>query len=217
VIASASLHMRREALAQTGGWDAHNVTEDADLSFRLAALGWQIGYLTPPTEEEAVGHWREWNHQRARWMKGYMQTWLVHMSEPLAPSGSAALLRLLTLQITLGASLLAGFFHSLVVGFILIAVLMAMLTGHDFTLPFLMLPTAIISYGAGLLIVWTGARRAGHQPKLGHILWTPFYWLILVAVSRRVLCWLCIWLICLDLKPVDNIYLTACKFYCFSI
>ena len=45
--------MHRTALDQVGGWDAHNVTEDADLSFRLAAYGHHIGYIHPPTQEEA--------------------------------------------------------------------------------------------------------------------------------------------------------------------
>ena len=180
-LGGTSNHMRREALTQTGGWDAYNVTEDADLSFRLAALGWKIGYITPPTEEEAVGAWKEWNHQRARWMKGYMQSWLVHMSAPITPKGRSGWLRLLTLQITLGASLLAGFFHSLVIGFLMMAALFAFLNGGTINLPFLMLPTAAISYGAGLFVVWRGAQRAGQKPKLTHIAFTPLYWLILVV------------------------------------
>jgi len=74
-----SPHMRRDVLDNCGGWDSYNVTEDADLSFRLAAQGHKIGYITPPTEEEAVASYSAWRPQRIRWMKGYLQTWLVHM------------------------------------------------------------------------------------------------------------------------------------------
>jgi len=66
---------------------SHNVTEDADLSFRLAARNWQLGYITPPTQEEVVSDFKSWHFQRARWMKGYMQTWRSHMRAPFAPGG----------------------------------------------------------------------------------------------------------------------------------
>ena len=50
-LGGTSNHMRRSALEAVGGWDSHNVTEDADLSFRLAAHGHNIGYIHPPTQE----------------------------------------------------------------------------------------------------------------------------------------------------------------------
>ena len=71
-LGGTSNHMRRTALDDIKGWDSHNVTEDADLSFRLAAQNWDIGYITPPTQEEAVSNFKAWHFQRARWMKGYM-------------------------------------------------------------------------------------------------------------------------------------------------
>ena len=67
-----SPHIRRSALDEVGGWDSYNVTEDADLSFRLAAKGCSFGYVDFPTDEEAVSDWRSWHYQRVRWMKGYM-------------------------------------------------------------------------------------------------------------------------------------------------
>ena len=73
-LGGTSNHIRRSALARVGGWDSHNVTEDADLSFRLAAYGYNIGYIYPPTQEEAVSIFQDWRLQRARWIKGYIQT-----------------------------------------------------------------------------------------------------------------------------------------------
>ena len=133
-LGGTSNHIHREALEACGGWDAHNVTEDADLSFRLAALGYKIGFLDCPTEEEAVANLKDWHTQRARWMKGFMQTWLVHMHHPLRPFSWAGIMRFLTLQLTLGYTLLcASVFTPVVVFAILYPVLHYI---WDFTLPF---------------------------------------------------------------------------------
>lgn len=74
-LGGTSNHLRASALRETNGWDAYNVTEDADMSFRVAAMGWRIGYILPPTEEEAVQNIRPWGWQRSRWMKGFIRSY----------------------------------------------------------------------------------------------------------------------------------------------
>ncbi len=74
---------RRDALEELGGWDAHNVTEDADLGFRLARHGYRTEMLVTTTHEEANCHFWPWIKQRSRWLKGYMVTYLVQMRSPL--------------------------------------------------------------------------------------------------------------------------------------
>ncbi|WOI53403.1 glycosyltransferase family 2 protein [Parvularcula sp. LCG005] len=69
---------RTKALMAVGGWDAFNVTEDADLGLRLAAAGLHTRTLDSTTYEEATGQVGPWLRQRSRWIKGYMQTWAVH-------------------------------------------------------------------------------------------------------------------------------------------
>lgn len=75
---------RTRILREVGGWDPHNVTEDADLGLRLARRGYRTEILDSTTFEEANSDVGNWIRQRSRWMKGYMQTWLVHMREPAA-------------------------------------------------------------------------------------------------------------------------------------
>ena len=58
------------------------MTEDADLGIRLAREGWHVGVLRSTTWEEAPPSFRVWKGQRTRWLKGWMQTYLVHMREP---------------------------------------------------------------------------------------------------------------------------------------
>lgn len=81
-LGGTTLYMRRAALEALGGWDAHNVTEDADLGFRLARHGYTTEMVSTVTDEEANCHPWAWVKQRSRWLKGYMTTYLVHMRRP---------------------------------------------------------------------------------------------------------------------------------------
>jgi cellulose synthase/poly-beta-1,6-N-acetylglucosamine synthase-like glycosyltransferase len=82
-LGGTTLFFRRTALERLGAWDAHNVTEDADLGMRLARHGMRTELLDTVTEEEANCRALPWVKQRSRWIKGYMMTWLVHMRDPV--------------------------------------------------------------------------------------------------------------------------------------
>jgi len=96
-LGGTTLYFRRDILEELGGWDAHNVTEDADLGFRLARHGYRTEIIGTVTGEEANCRAWPWVKQRSRWLKGYMTTYLVHMRHP----------RLLYRQ--LGATMFWGF------------------------------------------------------------------------------------------------------------
>lgn len=82
-LGGTSNHFRAEVVRAVGGWDPFNVTEDADLGVRFTMSGWRVGVLDSTTYEEANGHLWNWIRQRSRWVKGYLQTWLVYMRHPL--------------------------------------------------------------------------------------------------------------------------------------
>jgi cellulose synthase/poly-beta-1,6-N-acetylglucosamine synthase-like glycosyltransferase len=82
-LGGTTLFFRREALEELGGWDAHNVTEDADLGIRLARRGYRTELFAGVTREEANCRTLPWVKQRSRWLKGYAMTWAVHMRNPL--------------------------------------------------------------------------------------------------------------------------------------
>ena len=81
-LGGTTLFFRRSVLETLGGWDAHNVTEDADLGVRLARHGYRTEIIATVTEEEANCRALPWVKQRSRWIKGYMMTWAVHMRAP---------------------------------------------------------------------------------------------------------------------------------------
>ena len=83
-LGGTSNHFRTNVLRELGGWDPFNVTEDADLGIRIAQLGLRVAMLDSTTFEEAPARIDVWLKQRSRWLKGYMQTWLVHTRRPFA-------------------------------------------------------------------------------------------------------------------------------------
>jgi len=81
-LGGTSNHFERESLSALGGWDPFNVTEDADLGIRLARSGYRTAIIDSTTWEEANSRVGNWIRQRSRWVKGYMQVWLVAMRRP---------------------------------------------------------------------------------------------------------------------------------------
>jgi hypothetical protein len=99
-LGGTSCHLRADVLREVGGWDAYNVTEDADLGVRLARHGYRTLILDSITLEEANSDVINWIRQRSRWYKGYLQTSIVHMRRPRnlrRDLGLKAVLRLINL------------------------------------------------------------------------------------------------------------------------
>jgi glycosyltransferase XagB len=83
LLGGTSNHFRMSALQQVGAWDPFNVTEDADLGLRMARAGFRTDVINSETFEEANTAFFNWMKQRRRWLKGFLQTWLVHMRNPV--------------------------------------------------------------------------------------------------------------------------------------
>ena len=82
-LGGTSNHFKTDRLREVGGWDPFNVTEDADVGLRIFKRGWNTAVIDSTTFEEANSAVGNWIRQRSRWVKGYMQTWLVHMRRPI--------------------------------------------------------------------------------------------------------------------------------------
>ena len=102
-LGGTSNHFRISALKALGGWDAFNVTEDCDLGLKLAKYGFRTIVLNSTTYEEANSRTFSWVKQRSRWIKGYMQTYLVHTRHPLSALKKGKIKDLLSLHLFVGA------------------------------------------------------------------------------------------------------------------
>ena len=101
LLGGTSNHFRTTVLRQVGGWDAWNVTEDADLALRPVRSGYRVAEPPSDTLEEAPARLPMWFRQHVRCMKGFMQTLVTHKRSPrrlfgnghLAGAGPAGLVR----------------------------------------------------------------------------------------------------------------------------
>ncbi|MCF1708501.1 glycosyltransferase [Tabrizicola sp. J26] len=116
-LGGTTLFFRRDALESLGAWDAHNVTEDADLGLRLARHGYRTELIETETGEEANCLLLPWIRQRSRWIKGYMMTWRVHMREPALLCRQLGVRGFLAVQVLFLGSILHALLAPLLLSF----------------------------------------------------------------------------------------------------
>ncbi len=112
-LGGTSNHFRSAALRALGGWDAYNVTEDCDLGLRLKRYHMNTVVLDSTTYEEANSQLKNWLRQRSRWIKGYMQTYLVHTRTPLEYFQKGRLYELFSFQVVVGSGVAVLFINPL--------------------------------------------------------------------------------------------------------
>lgn len=185
-LGGTSNHFRTHILREIGGWDPHNVTEDADMGLRLARLGFRTGVVQSLTYEEANTQLRNWLGQRARWIKGFMQTWLVHMRNPVRTARELGPTGFWTLQ-----ALTAGIFFSALFHPFLMALTIWLFVEnplHVSVTTMLNLEVFVLGYGVAML---AGAKALRHRGLKGWwftIASMPIYWL-LVSIAA----WMALW------------------------
>src|SRR5215467_8770244 len=102
-LGGTSNHFRTVVLLALGGWDAFNVTEDCDLGLRISQYGLKTAVLDSTTYEEAASRVKIWLFQRSRWIKDYLQTYLVHMRHPVQTLRRGQVRKFFSLQLIVGA------------------------------------------------------------------------------------------------------------------
>lgn len=112
-LGGTSNHFRKKDLISLKKWDAFNVTEDCDLGIRLAKKGYKTSIVNSVTLEECNSKLKNWFRQRSRWIKGYMQTYLVHMRDPLSFPNSLKNPHSLTFQLIIGGKIASFFINPL--------------------------------------------------------------------------------------------------------
>src|SRR6266566_1722069 len=80
----------RQVLQRVGGWDEHDLTEDADIGIRISLLGEPIRVIYDDryvTREETPPTLSQFIKQRTRWSQGFLQTLLKGEWKHLPTSG----------------------------------------------------------------------------------------------------------------------------------
>ncbi|WP_137154693.1 glycosyltransferase [Rhizobium sp. FKL33] len=190
-LGGTSNHFRTDVLKSVGGWDPYNVTEDADLGMRLHRAGHGTEMLTRPTVEDAPTRPRVWINQRSRWQKGWMQTWLAHMRDPLRLYRDLGFRGFLAFHLVVTGQLLSALAHPLTL--LLVASSIAhMLTSEPYSplqqaLFAIDLANLFGSYTVFTLMGW-GAMPREERRRLGTArFFVPVYWLMMSWAAWKAL------------------------------
>ena len=200
-LGGTSNHFRTALLRDAGGWDAYNVTEDADLGVRLARLGYRVGVIDSTTFEEAPARLQAWVKQRTRWMKGWMQTLLVHTRNPFSLIAELGTFGMFGFVATVIANLASAVIHPAAIGLIVWQASSGAFFSGDNILAAAVAALASANLVFGYVIALASAafglfRRP--MPGLSlHLILTPFYWLLsalafilaLIDLIRRPYFW----------------------------
>jgi len=191
-LGGTSNHFRVAQLREIGGWDAYNVTEDADLGIRFCRFGSHIAMLDTETSEEAAAHPVSWLKQRTRWLKGWMQTYAVHMRHPVMLWKSLGARGFLGFQVMIGGLIISPLAH---LCFTVTAAVYVLYGGlfNDWSSPFAValvcvnIFNCVCGYGAAGLLTCRAARARGTRPWLSDILLLPVYWWMAGLAAHRAL------------------------------
>jgi len=187
-LGGTSNHFRLATLRRLGGWDAFNVTEDADLGVRLARRGLRTATSTSHTLEDAPEQFGPWLGQRTRWMKGWMQTYLVHTRRPRALLADLGWRGFLAFQILVLGMILAPLLH---LGFLLSLTVRGLQGRLDWTALDAWAATCIavlvVGHGAAIAANIVGLRRSGQSHLWPGQLLLPAYWLLIAWATLRAL------------------------------
>ena len=198
-LGGTSNHFDREALVELGAWDPFNVTEDADLGLRLHRAGYRTVMLNSTTLEEANSALGNWIRQRSRWVKGYFQTYLVHMRHPVRLLHEVGFKSFLSFQFMIGGTVVfllnpifwtlttlwlfteAGLIQDLFPGFVYYAACLQLLVGN-FVFMYLAIAGSmqrrlhhLVRYAAFSPLYW-GLMSVGAWIGFLQLFTKPFYW-----------------------------------------
>ncbi len=178
-LGGTSNHFRTAALIDAGAWDPYNVTEDADLGIRLYKRGYKTAIIDSTTYEEANSQIYNWIRQRSRWIKGYIQTWLVHMRHPIRLWRETGWRGFWGFQFTVGGAFVAVLLNPIY------WIMTTLWFWRQFPFINIIFPGIIYFFGAFCLFIGNfaftymnvaGALRRGYYDMVKHALLSPIYW-----------------------------------------
>jgi len=187
-LGGTSNHFRLSILRELGAWDAFNVAEDCDLGIRIYSAGLHTGILDSTTWEEANSRVGNWVRQRSRWIKGYLQSYLVHMRQPVTLSRQVGAAGFIAFQFLVGgtpfALLLNPLFWLLTVGYFLTR---WNVIEQVFPWPiyYVGLFNLMVSNFLFAYLSLFGAYERGEDDLVRYGLLAPFYWALMSVAAWK--------------------------------
>ncbi|EKD90932.1 MAG: hypothetical protein ACD_30C00056G0009 [uncultured bacterium] len=187
-LGGTSNHFKTQVLRDLEGWDPFNVTEDCDLGIRLFKFGLKTAVIDSITLEEANSNFKNWIRQRSRWIKGYMQTYLVHMRNPIGFIKNYGI-HALIFQLVIGARI-----SFMLINPFLWLTTIAYFTLYQFVGPQIesLFPSIVFYMAAFSLMIGNfvyiynymiGCTKRGHYSLIKYVYLIPLYWIMASIAS----------------------------------
>ncbi|MCF6322338.1 MAG: glycosyltransferase [Rhizobiaceae bacterium] len=190
-LGGTSNHFRTKVLREIGAWDPYNVTEDADLGIRLARSGYRCGTIRLPTMEEAPPVIHVWFKQRTRWIKGWLQTFLVHTRNPIKLTHDLGIRKMLFFHLIVTAIVISVLIHPF---FIASTIYYGIMLARDTNLnsqAAIILGIDIFNLVGGyttyFAVAWVTLKAKQREYLRISIIWIPVYWLLISLAGWRAL------------------------------
>lgn len=187
-LGGTSNHFRMDVLRELYAWDPFNVTEDADLGIRLIQKGYKVRLVASTTFEEANVSQTNWIRQRSRWIKGYMQTFLVHTRRPLHLLRTIGPLGVLGFVFFIGGTMLSGLLNPIFWG-IFIFWLLTMSSVFDPVFPPVLLYLSLFNLLAGngmfMFITMLAPFRRNWLELVPYSLTIFWYWVLMSIAAWK--------------------------------
>lgn len=184
-LGGTSNHFKTELLRSIGGWDAFNVTEDCDLGMRIAKKRYQTAVLDSLTLEEANSDYMNWFKQRSRWIKGYIQTFIIHLRD----AEKFGLFHRVSFLLIVGGktfSLFANpFMWAITVSYFLFRAVIGETIESFYPAPVLYMGVISLIFGNFLYLYYymIGCAKRGQWEIIPFVFLVPFYWLAMSAAA----------------------------------
>jgi len=192
-LGGTSNHFRTAYLRKINGWDSFNVTEDCDLGMRITKNNHRTAIINSTTYEEANSDLVNWFWQRTRWIKGYMQTYLVHMRTPHLFTKTLKKPHLLIFQLVVGGKVASMLINPLmwtvtILYFMFRSILGPVIDSY-FPAPVLYIAITCLIFGNFLYAYYymLGSAKRGHYDLVKYVFLIPIYWLAMSAAAYYAL------------------------------
>ncbi len=190
-LGGTSNHFKVEVLKKIGGWDPYNVAEDCDLGIRLFREGYRTRILDSTTWEEANSRLKNWLRQRSRWVKGYIQTWCVHMRRPVYLLKKMGLVNFFSFQLTVAGLFITLLFNPV---YWTITTIWLIRSKGEFFSCFYYSPGSLITWillvsnGIFVFLNVLGCLRRSYRYLIPETLISPLYWVLISIGAWKGFC-----------------------------
>jgi len=188
-LGGTSNHFRTKDLRLLEGWDPFNVTEDCDLGIRICKRGYHTAIFNSTTLEEANSNFFNWLRQRSRWIKGYIQTYLVHMRRPGEFISDWRQPHVITFQLIVGGKVASIFINPIMwlitVSYFAFRPIIGTTIESFFGGPIFYMAVFCLVIGNFLYMYYymIGCYKREQWDIIQYVFLVPFYWLMMSVAS----------------------------------